>query len=83
MTWGSCIGIGNDGPDGFNILFLAGLADENRARLGRENERAGLGPTITKDDALGNKRSITSLSVAFLLISNEYMRVWRRERTPS
>lgn len=59
----SCVGIGNDRPDSFNILFIATFADDFGTGLGRQNERASLGPTVTENDAFSDQGRITSLHI--------------------
>lgn len=54
MAWSSCVGIGNDRPDSFDILFIAAFVDNLGTGLRGQNERAGLGPTVTENDAFGD-----------------------------
>lgn len=54
MARGSCVGLGDNRPNCFNIAFLAILADKSGAGLGGEDERASLGSAIAKDDAFGD-----------------------------
>lgn len=54
MAWGSCVGIGNNGPDSFDILFIAALTDDFGTRLGGQDKCASLGPTVTENDAFSD-----------------------------
>lgn len=53
------IGIGDDGPNSFNVCFL--VFAEFGTLLRRKNEDPCLGTTITKDDAFLYEGRISSL----------------------
>lgn len=63
MAWSSCIGVGNDRPDGLNVLFIPALANDFGTRLRWQDKRASLGPTVTENDAFSNQGRVTSLFV--------------------
>lgn len=54
MTRRSCVGVGNNRPDGFNIALFAALVDYFGAGFRGEDECAGLGSTIAKDNAFSD-----------------------------
>jgi hypothetical protein len=55
------IGIGDDGPDGFEVRFL--VFAQFGSGVGGENQSASLRFAVSKDDALLYKRRVAALTV--------------------
>lgn len=70
MTWSSCVGVGDDRPDGFDVLLLTAFADNFGAGLRREDQCASLGPTVAEDDAFSDQWRISSLFGLMLSVSH-------------
>lgn len=61
------VGIGDDGPNSLNVLFL--VFAEFGTLLRRQNEGSSLGTTISKDDAFLYEGRISSLQNLLAAVS--------------